>query len=207
MNGEIYLIRTAAEKIVPALCLKQEKSIYSFAQIRSSSKEEEITPLFQNDIKESSIQSIKAKTKRKMIKAEEGKNAKKIRVDSVYIGHPTGLKSPSIVMIKKIHQIKKEAIIKYLAKIEVEDFRKCNEVYSEINRISDLHKKLHKIKKKILLAQFNNEKYGELEKQRDQILKEIGYTKNPLFKKEKKPFLNFREVPDKGRIKVYKGGR
>ena len=61
MSGEIYLIRTAAEKIVPALCLKQEKDIYSFAQLRSSSKKEEIRTPLKKDMKVSSNKNIKSK--------------------------------------------------------------------------------------------------------------------------------------------------
>lgn len=110
-------------------------------------------------------------------------------------------------MLKKIFLINSDAIIKQIAEVSVEDFQKCLHTHKNLKRINELHQQFHKIKKKIQLAQYNNEKYRDLEKLKDQILKEIGYSNQPLFEKEKKPYMNFREVPIKGRIKVYYGER
>lgn len=46
MNGEIYLIRTAAEKIVPALCLKQEKVFIVLLKSEVQAKKRKLTPFF-----------------------------------------------------------------------------------------------------------------------------------------------------------------
>lgn len=199
MNGEIFLIRISTDRIVPALCILSENEVYSFAQIRKAVNGE------WNHIQLPLSKEAKSKNGRK--EDDKANSETKKIVDSIYIGQPVGLKSASVVMLKKIHLIKKDAVIKQIAKVTDQDYEKCVQSYETIKRISNLHQQLHKIKKKIQLAQYNNEKYRDLEIQKDQILKELGYTNQPLFEKEKKPYLNFREVPNKGRIKVYKGGR
>ncbi|MBX0314154.1 hypothetical protein [Planococcus glaciei] len=199
MEGVVCLIRISADRIVPALYLMDENESYSFAQIRKANNEDRL-PL--HPVKQEKVKSKKGRLEEKQLKVD-----KKNIIDSVYIGQPIGLKSASVVMLKKVHVVKSDSIIKQIATVPVEDFKKCLLMHKEIKRTNDLHQQLHKIKKKIQLAQYNNEKYGDLEKQKDQILKEIGYSNQPLVNKEKKPYLNFREVPNKGRIKVYKGGR
>ncbi|WKA53184.1 hypothetical protein [Planococcus shixiaomingii] len=199
MEGVVCLIKISADRIVPALCLKEVNGSYSFAQIRRASNEDIVN-----------IQPAKnEKVKDKKRKKEENQmtNNKKQEVDSIYIGQPAGLKSTSVVMLRKIFLINNNAIIKQIAEVPIEDYQKCLQTFRKIKRINELHQQLHRIKKKIQLAQYNNEKYGDLEKLKDQILKEIGYSNQPLFEKEKKPYKNFREVPNKGRIKVYYGGR
>lgn len=199
MNGEIFLIRLSTERIVPALCLLHVEEVFSFAQIRKAADEEQnpIQPPLNNEVTSKNVR------KEKNIAIS---NNKKI-TDTVYIGQPVGLKSSSVVMLKKTHLIKRDAIIKQIAELTAEDFKKCLQIFETAEKVQNLHQQLHKIKKKIQLAQYNNEKYRDLEILKDQILKELGYNNQPLFEKEKKPYLNFREVPNKGRIKVYKGGR
>lgn len=199
MNGKIFLIRLSPERIVPALCLMDVEEVHSFAQIRKATDEEK------NHIQPSLNKDVKSKNGRKE-KNKVISGNKKIK-DTVYIGQPVGLKSSSVVMLKKIHLLKRNAVIKQVAELMAEDFKKCLETFETTEKIRNLHLQLHKIKKRIQLAQYNNEKYRNLEIQKDQILKELGYNNQPLFEKEKKPYLNFREVPNKGRIKVYKGGR
>lgn len=203
MYGEVFLIRIGSERIIPALCLFDENGEYCFAQIRKGNIEEDIIIIPPKPL----INQSKKGKKKKRQKEEEPKKDKKFIVDTVNIGQPQGLKSESVVMLKKLHYIQKDSVIKRLATISTQDFEKCLFTYKEIKRMSDLHQELHKIKRKIQLAQLNNEKYGELEKKKDQILKAIGYSNKSLTVKEKRPYLNYREVPDKGRIKVYKGGR
>lgn len=199
MEGIVSLIRISADRIVPALYLMDENESYTFAQIRKANNEDTL-PV--DSLKKEKVRGRNRRPEEKRVKDE-----KKNKIDSVYIGQPVGLKSTSVVMLKKIHVVKSDSIIKKIATVQDEDFKKCLLMHKEIKRTNDLHQQLHKIKKKIEMAQYNNEKYRDLEKQKDQILKEIGYSNQPLVTKEKKPYLNFREVPNKGRIKVYKGGR
>ncbi|MBT2572334.1 hypothetical protein [Planococcus sp. ISL-110] len=201
MNGEVFLIRISSDRIVPALCLLDENGEYCFAQIRKGNIEKENIIIPPKPL----ITKSKKGRHKKRQKEDEPKKEKKIIVDSINIGQPQGLKSESVVMLKKLHYIKNDAIIKRLATISSKDFEKCLLTYKEIKRMNDLHQELHKIKRRIQLAQLNNEKYGDLEKKKDQTLKAIGYSNKSLIAKEKKPYLNYREVPDKGRIKVYRG--
>lgn len=199
MNGKVFLIRLSTERIVPALCLLDVKEVLSFAQIRKAVDEEE------NHIQPPLNKEAKNKNGKKE-KTNAINDNKKFN-DTVYIGQPVGLKSPSVVMLKKIHFIKRSAVIKQIAELTAKDFKKCLQTFETTEKVRNSHQKLYKIKKRIQLAQYNNEKYRDLEIQKDQLLKELGYESQPLFEKEKKPYLNFREVPNKGRIKVYKGGR
>jgi hypothetical protein len=68
-----------------------------------------------------------------------------------------------------------------------------------------LHKKLHQLKREILQAQFNNEDYRTKENEVDQIVKKLGYKQ--VVRPNEKAFHSYREVPTKGWIKIYNGGR
>ncbi|MDN7247095.1 hypothetical protein [Planococcus shenhongbingii] len=140
MEGVVCLISISVDRIVPALYLMDENESYSFAQIRKANNED-LLPL--QPPKKEGVKGKKRKQEEKQFKVE-----KKNIIDSVYIGQPTGMKSVSVVMLKKIHVIKSDSIIKQIATVPDEDFKKCLLQHKEIKRTNDLHQQLHKIKKK-----------------------------------------------------------
>jgi len=172
VEGIVSLIRISADRIVPALYLMDENESYTFAQIRKANNEDTL-PV--DSLKKEKVRGRNRRPEEKRVKDE-----KKNKIDSVYIGQPVGLKSTSVVMLKKIHVVKSDSIIKKIATVQDEDFKKCLLMHKEIKRTNDLHQQLHKIKKKIEMAQYNNEKYRDLEKQKEKIetQKELLLRKN-----------------------------
>jgi hypothetical protein len=187
MIGKIHLIKINHNKIVPALCLSMMDGNCSlFAQIKSTNRQG-------------------------IVKNMEYKGTKKQssnRTNNFYIGQPKGLKSPSVVMLRKVYQVRLEDIKKELASINTDILAQVIEKRNFTLEQDSLHLELHQLKKKILLAQFNNEKYGDLQKRLDIILKKLNYN-NPkkIQKAQPKGYRNYRDTPSSGYIKVYLGGR
>lgn len=129
-------------------------------------------------------------------------------LSTINIGHPSGLKNPSAVMLYRVFTVDSKNLIKKISELTIELTLKIRSDCREFNKKNTLHKKLQKLKGEILRAQFNNQDYKAKEKEVELILNELGYStlnnKNKLFER---PFLNYREVPTKGRIKIYLGGR
>jgi hypothetical protein len=196
MKGSICLIKISNSKVVPALCLEGGGESLLFAQIRTANNED----VFNS-------QSID--TMRKQNRGKQKKDQVKIRAkhetNTVYIGKPPGLKAKSIVMITKKYKINQRDVVKKIAEVSMDVVRKCFDLINQKKEISNLQKELQILKKKIQFAQINNQKYTQYELRIDQILEQIGYPKTK--KKKKRPYLNYREVPYKGYIKVYRGGR
>ncbi|KZE38858.1 hypothetical protein AV656_08125 [Bhargavaea cecembensis] len=194
MKGSICLIRVSNEKTVPAICLDDSSEKLLFAQIRSA-REEEI-PIKKRDNPQSRpLQNKKSQTKKPRLSK------------SLYIGQPEGVKSKSVVMVTKQYQISPSAVIKIIFKGEYTNADMCLKLLKRIERENELHKELKILKKKLNLASINNERGRDYEARIDEILKELGYFKPGRKKKNNKAFRNFREVPNKGYIKVYLGGR
>ena len=108
-------------------------------------------------------------------------------------------------MVKKLYRIKEKEIIKKVAKVPMQTVYNCLSLIEQVKKINKLQKEFQMVKNKIQLAQINNEKYSEYEKVRGKLLKEIGYSIRS--KKKKTTYRNYREVPNKGYIKIYYGGR
>ncbi|WP_194758329.1 hypothetical protein [Priestia megaterium] len=196
MIGNIYLIRNDNKKVVPALCLQKEEQIVIMGQIRTAN-EIDIFNTQTRDEMENYNRGRKGK--------EQIKIRKKYEVNTVFIGQPHGLKSKSVVMVNKLHKIKLYQVIKQIAQVSDEIVVQCINLVDHVQRLSELKRELHVLKKKSQLAQINNEKYQDYEKRIGQIIEQIGY-KNAEYRNER-PFLNYREVPSSGYIKIYRGGR
>lgn len=198
MKGSIYLIKISNQKFVPALCLDELENEILFAQIRTANDED----IFNN---------LDAKKKIKYNKGKKEIDQMKIRqkheINTIYIDQPQGLKSKSVVMVKKTYKLQKRDIVKVIAKVPEETVIKCLELQKQIVKKGDLHQELQTVKKRILQAQMNNERYQHYEKRQDEILREIGFSSTHKKRINEKPFLNYREVPYEGYIKIYRGGR
>lgn len=196
MKGSICLIRLPNNKIIPSLCLKELGENLLFAQIRIANDED----IFNSQSRATMEKQNKGKPEKDQMKIRE-----KYEVNTVYIGQPLGLKSKSVVMIKKQYRLNQRDIVKKIAEVSIDVVKQCFDLIKQTKKISDLQQELQMLKKKIQIAQINNQKYTQYELRIDQILEQIGY---PFPKrKNNKPFLNYREVPYKGYIKVYRGGR
>ncbi|GAB1774140.1 hypothetical protein [Priestia megaterium] len=196
MIGNIYLIRNENKKVVPALCLQKEEQIMIMGQIRTANE----------------IDIFNTQTRNEMERYNRGRKEKdqikirnKYEVNTVYIDQPNGLKSKSVVMVNKLHQIKLHQIVKHIAQVPNEVVIECVNLLDYVKRISELKNELYILKKKAQLAQINNEKYQDYEKRIEEIIEQIGYRN--VKSRSEKPFLNYREVPNSGYIKIYKGGR
>ncbi len=115
------------------------------------------------------------------------------------------MKYNSVAIAYRLIEVKETDILKYISHVPVTiviEILKTNDKYIKNN---NLHKELHKIKKEITIAQFNNQNYDELEKKKDQILEELGY---PITSSHHKSgsFTRLRHIPSKS-IKIYYGGR
>lgn len=196
MKGSICLIIVPNKKVVPALCLKESGETLLFAQIRMANEED----TFNSQSRATMEKQNKGKPEKDQMKIRQ-----KYEINSVYIGQPKGLKSKSVVMVMKQYRLNKSDIVKKIAEVSDDVVKQCFDLIKQMNKISALQQELQMLKKKIQIAQINNQKYTQYELRVDQILEQIGY---PFPKrKDNKPFLNYREVPYKGYIKVYRGGR
>ena len=196
MEGEICLIKISNQKVVPALCLEVARDYLLFAQLRKANKED----IFNTQSREKMKEFNKGRPEKDQIKIRE-----KYEINTVFIGKPEGLNSRSVVMVKKLYRIKEKEIIKKIAKVPMQTFYNCLSLIEQVKKKNNKQKELQMVKNKIQLAQINNEKYSEYEKVRDKLLKEIGYSIRS--KKKKTTYRNYREVPNKGYIKIYYGGR
>lgn len=194
MKGSICLIRVSNEKTVPAMCLDDSSGKLLFAQIRSA-REEEIPIKKRDNPQSKSLQKKKSQVKKSNLSR------------NLYIGQPEGVKSKSVVMVTKQYQISHSAVVKIISKGEHISADLCIKLIKRIERENELHRELKILKKKLTLASINNERSRDYEARIDQILKELGYFKPRSKKKNNKAYRNFREVPNKGYIKVYLGGR
>jgi hypothetical protein len=132
---------------------------------------------------------------------------KKDKDNTFYIGNPEGLRSESVVMLYRTYNISNEDIVKKIASITdskiVDDILNA---YKKYNKHKVLHYELHEIKKKILLAQFNNEDYRKEEKELEAILEELGYSSYKDVENRFKEFAGYRVAPSRGKIKIFRGG-
>ncbi|MBU9710545.1 hypothetical protein [Evansella tamaricis] len=196
MLGCIYLIKLDSGKVIPAICLEHHSSYCLFSQIVSASKED----IFNAQSQKAMINQNKGKPDNDKIKIRG-----KYEINSIYIGKPNGLKDKSIVLVKRNFKVTEKNLIKKIAEVNELVVSDCLALSKEIDKRNKLQKEMHILKKKIKLAEINNEKYSHYELRIDEILKELGY---PLSKKKKKgAYQNYREVPNKGFIKTYLGGR
>jgi hypothetical protein len=197
MKGNIHLVRISNQKVIPALCLgKNSENYYLFAQIRKANEED----IFNTKDRKEMENFNKDRKERDQIKIRA-----KFQIDSVYIDQPKGINSKSVVMVKKLYRLKNQDVLKEIAKVSETIVTECYDLINQIKEIANLQKEMQMLKRKIQLAQMNNEIYTKYEIRIDQILKELGYPK--IKKRKKKPYNNYREVPNKGYIKVYHGGR
>ncbi|MCP8615235.1 hypothetical protein [Salirhabdus salicampi] len=196
MESSIYLIRGVNQKVVPALCLKDSNDYFIFAQLRQANQED----IFNTQDTKTMEKFNRGKPDREQIKIR-----KKYEVDTIYIGQPEGLNSKSVVMVKKLHKVSKSQLIKKIAEVDYDFVLKCKELIKQVKEIARLQKELQQLKRKLQLATINNEKYSHYEKRIGEVLKAIGYKSGK--KRKNKPYENLREVPNKGYIKIYYGGR
>jgi len=198
MLGEIYLVRIEKNRVVPVICLVYKKDLEEMhtAQIRKANQ----VDLFNTyDIR------TRMKLNRERSEKDQIRNPKKYEIDTVFIGSPKGLKSESVVMVSKAHLIRPNQIIRKLSQVSEKLVKACLALQVEVNHINKLKKELGMLKKKIQLAKMNNERYSDLEKRFEQIRDEIGY---PEYKdSDPSGYLNYREVPNKGYIRIFFGGR
>ncbi|MEB2294467.1 hypothetical protein [Priestia megaterium] len=196
MIGNIYLIRDHNKRVFPALCLKEKEQTMTMAQIRKANEGD----VFNTQTRTQMESYNRGRKVKDQIKIRE-----KYEINTVYIDQPCGLKSKSVVMVNKLHKVKSDQVIKHISEVPNKLVFKCINVMTNIQRVKKLKEELHILKKKVNLAQINNERYQDYEKRIEEIIRKIGYRKGKS--RIKKPFLNYREVPNSGYIKIYKGGR
>lgn len=178
---------------MPALCLDVFSDGFLFAQLRKANEED----IFNTLDRETMERINRGRPEKDHIKIRE-----KYEINTVFIDQPPGLDSKSVVMVKKRYKVQSHEIIKEIAKVPEEIVIKCHQLIEQINKIDKLQRELHYLKKKVQLAQFNNERYSHYEARIDEILEEIGY---PTRRRgSRRAYLNYREVPTKGYIKIYR---
>lgn len=133
------------------------------------------------------------------------KKPNKNEYNVVNIGKPEGLKYEAVAIAYRLFEVKETDLLKCISNVSVAIVDKILQTYKKFIVNNNLHTELHKIKKKITIAQFNNQDYEKLEKRKDQILEEIGYPITSSFHKSG-DFTRLRYVPSKS-IKIYYGGR
>lgn len=163
MIGNIHLIKVNKGKVVPALCIKSSTTKKIFLQLRSASEMEMIFQKYPKKYK-------RMQRGRPMCKQES------ISKNIVYIDKPNGLKNESVVMVNKLYIVEQIDILKKISEIPIKDLNNILERVENIQNLSELHKKMHLLKKKILIAQMNNTKYSDLENQLNEVIKELGFT-------------------------------
>lgn len=103
----------------------------------------------------------------------------------------------------KITDIKYKTIFSTIKKYKKHNKNNLNiEVKEELLLRSDLHKELHRLKKKIEICKINNEDYSKLEERLNKILRELNYSDNTK-RDNYKPFNGYRVAVNKGYIKIY----
>lgn len=122
----------------------------------------------------------------------------------VDIGEVKGLRSHSVVMAYRVYKESQSSIIKKIATVGLEKVNETKQLSEKFISHKKLHEELREIKKKINLAQFNNEDYREEQKRLYEILDELGY---PIKDTTGERRGLFPLAPTKGPIKIYYGGR
>lgn len=193
--GDILLVKPIVEKVVPALCIKAELDGLTLLQIRTFTE------------RDKQEEDIKQKKLKRMKKFQIDRSRKPTAQNSnyLYIGKPKGLMTESVVLLRKFIHIKQNQIIKKLAQVSTDLARDCLNQAQKLRHSSEYHQELHRIKKHIELAKFNNERFEHLENRLGEILQILGYEQK--VSTSDRAFLNYREVPTEGYIKVYHGGR
>lgn len=70
--------------------------------------------------------------------------------------------------------------------------------------ISKLHKRLHVLKRKMELSKLNNESAIEFEQKLENVIRELGFD-NEKTQYKKGEYTQYREVPSKGYISIFRG--
>jgi hypothetical protein len=193
--GDILLVKPTDGKVVPALCIKAEHDGLTLLQIRTYTERDK-------QEEDSKQEQLKRKKKFQM---DWSRKLTPQNSNYLYIGKPKGLKAESVVLLRRFLHIKQNQIIKKLAQVSDDLARDCLNQAEKLRHSSEYHLELHRIKKQIELAKFNNERYEHLENRLGEILQFLGYEQK--VSTNEKAFLNYREVPTEGYIKVYHGGR
>ena len=196
MKGNIYLVQLQGNKIIPALCLGNdcESDTLYIAQIKKASEE---------DIFNAQELNYMQKYNRGKAEKDQIKIRQRYEINNVFIGKPEGMNYISVVLVSKVINIPRDQIVKKISHVPEEIVTKCLEVRTQLLQIRELKQQLGKLKKRIELAKINNERYSDLEKEFEKIRKEIGYSE--YRKKSKAAYLNYRDVPNNGFIKIYRG--
>lgn len=168
MKGFIFLIRRQDNRLVPALCVEEQKDCILVVPIKKLNE--------------------------------------KNLVNGVYLGKPKGLKTRAVAMAKKVYKVKKVNVVKQISQVKSAIVDKCLELHRQKKSRTVLQKELSELKKRIYYAQLNNERYTDYEIRIDEIIEELGY-RIKRKKKTDKAYLNYRETPYTGYIKIYHGGR
>ena len=196
LKGDIFLVRIDTGKILPNVCLQYDpgSNILYTARLKKATEE---------DIFNSYDLKFMEKYNRGRPDRDKIKIRKKYEINSLYIGMPQGLQYQSVVLLNNIYRVRTEQIVRKISEIPEDVVLKCCDLYNQVQKIKRLKEQLGILKKKIQLAKINNEDYSDLEKQFEIIRTEIGYPE--YVKRNKYPFLHYREVPNKGYIKIYRG--
>ncbi|RFB12718.1 hypothetical protein DZB84_18380 [Bacillus sp. HNG] len=133
MKSSIYLIKTKDQKVVPALCLEVLEDYFILAQLRKANSEEISSIHYRANVEKIN----RGKHRRNQIKLPE-KQGK----DTVYIGQPKGLKYKSVVMVRKLHKVYKENLLKEIAKVSEDEIKKCKNLINQKNNKTELHEEL-----------------------------------------------------------------
>lgn len=104
------------------------------------------------------------------------------------------------------HSVYKKYACKFCAALEQKRDMSLNHLTKLSKR--ELHTKLHSLKKKIVLSQFNNQDYNHLEKEKDEILRLLGYKANKSLRHSSSHERVYQNphIPTSGRITVVSGG-
>lgn len=126
-------------------------------------------------------------------------------------GQIEGLKSIAYIGINRIYQIRKDDFRTIISNIQIDTIQHVYEAAVQIEQKNikhQLHKELHDIKSKMVLAELNNQNTHDLIVREQEILSELGWepSDKEIEKKRKQRYEGYREVLNKSGIyKVYRG--
>ncbi|WP_088031989.1 hypothetical protein [Evansella clarkii] len=193
MRGSIYLVKINSQRTVPALCLKANGESFIFAQLRTAKKEDQLQQ----------AGYMKRKYRKKRVLQEQKETNDPKNIDGVFIGKPKGLKTHSVVMVKRLFKVNEEAVGELISEVSEDTVVRCLKILKEVKITDHLQQELKQLQQKVQFAQLHNERYDHHEKRIDQIRKKLNYPTTPP--SSNKAYLNYREVPTDKHITIYRG--
>lgn len=193
MIGKISLIKVE-KKVMPAVCIDKTDKSFLYLQLAPANEEDKFN-------------SLDFKTRMKRNKGKPENRQKKIihasKIKRYYIGVLEGLKNESSVLLDRQFIITEKNIVKELANLPQDKLKKIIVSYKEYHHFKQLRNEMYLLKQEIEISKLNNTPYIKEEQRLTQILSELKFPPGRI--KFKRPFENYREVPNKSGIRVFRG--